>query len=116
MEEWHRDRLEIVTKEKRKYHDILWDEGETMTWFKQLYEMAGLPSLEGAGRCPPVLGEETRWAIDHIKKYPVPGDGKKENKQEEENDDVGWVEGEWVVVDSERDEVPIRKKDSLFFI
>jgi hypothetical protein len=58
-----------------------------------------LPILEGSGRCPPVLGEKTRWAIEHKKKYPEPG-----------GDNRSADEQEWVFVEA------AQTKDSLFFI
>jgi hypothetical protein len=102
QENWERQRAEIVEKEKRKFHDIQWDNGETMDWFRLLFEMSGLPILEGWGRYPPVLGAETRWAIEHVRKYPDPGkNGEK----------IDVDEGEWVIVES-----PEIKRDSLHFI
>lgn len=100
---WEKERAELVRKQNRRFHAIPWDNNETMDWFRVLFEMSGLPVLEGWGRCPPVLGEETRWAIEHIRKYPEPGgkDGKE----------VLEEEGEWVVVDS-----PLHEKDSLHFV
>ncbi|KAF2025141.1 FAD/NAD(P)-binding domain-containing protein [Setomelanomma holmii] len=98
MQRWEKDRAELVTREHRTFHTILWDNGETMEWFRWLYEFSGLPLLEGKGRVPPVLDEQARWAYDHVKKYPEP------NKDKER-----VVEDEWVVVDK-------RKKDSAHFI
>jgi hypothetical protein len=64
--------------------------------------IAGLPRLGGEGRTPPVLGEEVRWAVEHLKKYPEPG--KDRSRDEEVTEDE-----EWVVVKRER-------KDFLAFI
>jgi hypothetical protein len=98
MERWEKKRVELVKSEHRTFHTILWDNGETMEWFRWLYEFSGLPLLEGKGRVPPVLDEQARWAYDHIKKYPEPSKDRK------------IVEGEeWVIVDR-------RKKDSAHFI
>jgi hypothetical protein len=94
QERWEKQRLELVRRERRKFHDIPWDNSETMDWLRFLFELSGLPVLEGLGRCPPVLGEKTRWAIEHVRKYPEPRDED--------------VEGEWVVLES--------LKDSLHFI
>ena len=94
---WLHCRASLVRKEGRKFHQIEWDYGETMEWFRYLFELAGLPALEGFGRCPPVLGPQTRWAIEHIKKYPEPGKGVREKEAEEE----------WEVV---------QERDSLHFI
>ena len=49
------------------------------------------------GRCPPVLGDETRWAIEHLRKYSEPG---KESAEPEA----------WMVLDSRV------AQDSLFFM
>lgn len=102
-EKWEKERAGLVRRENRKFHDIPWDNGETMDWFRVLFEMSGLPMLEGWGRCPPVLGVKTRWAIEHVRKYPELGgkDGKE----------VVEGEGEWAVV-----EPPLQRRDSLHFI
>lgn len=101
--EWLSRRLELVTRQHRKFHDIPWDEGETLNYFRELYELAGLPRIEGLGQVPPVLDGETRWAIENVRKYPVPGDERlKESGGNEEN---GWTlveRGQW--------------RDSLHFI
>ncbi|KAH7380717.1 hypothetical protein BKA66DRAFT_128634 [Pyrenochaeta sp. MPI-SDFR-AT-0127] len=98
MEEWERKRAELVKSEHRTFHTILWDNGETMEWFRYFYEMSGLPLLEGKGRVPPVLDAKARWAYDHLKKYPEPG------KDEEAVEEEGWF-----VVEK-------YKKDSAHFI
>lgn len=114
QEKWEKDRAELVRKEKRKFHDIPWENGETMSWLRFLFELSGLPVLEGLGRCPPVLGEKTRWAIEHVRKYPEPGGGggrygrdgiKKEHVISED-------EMEWVFVNLP----PHRRKDVLHFL
>ncbi|EXJ76958.1 hypothetical protein A1O3_10115 [Capronia epimyces CBS 606.96] len=94
---WDKERWELARREHRKFHDIPWDNGETMEWLRWLYELAGLPELEGAGRTPPILDREVRWAIEHVRKYPEPGDGEKRLKQgagtdvDTKEDDNGWV-------------------------
>lgn len=95
---WDTRRWELVSHERRKYHDIPWDNGETIDYLRDLYELAGLPQIEGAGLCPPILGEKTRWAIENLRKYPEPGNGHDEQTE-------GWTaveRGGW--------------KDSLHFI
>ncbi|KAI9707837.1 MAG: hypothetical protein M1820_004442 [Bogoriella megaspora] len=82
---WEQQRAELVKREHRKFHDIPWDNEETLDWLRFLFEMSGLPDIEGWGRCPPVLGKETRWAIEHVRKYPEPG------KEGAEVDEEGWV-------------------------
>lgn len=84
MKEWETVRVELVKSEHRNFHTILWDNGETMEWFRYLYELSGLPLLEGKGRVPPVLDRKARWAYDHLKKYPEPG------KDEESVGEEGW--------------------------
>lgn len=91
QEQWDRERWQLVNREKRKFHDITWENGETLDWLRSLFELAGLPSLEGRGRCPPVLNDETRWAIEHVRKYPEPG---REYEQED---------GDWTIVRSVKD-------------
>lgn len=117
---WQADRTDLVRREKRKFHDIPWDNGETMEWFRFLFDVAGLPVLEGWGRCPPVLGKQTRWSIEHVRKYPIPGDDDKDDDEDpnevaprgeldhrDDDDAAGWV-----VLETD-DEI---LKDSLHFI
>jgi hypothetical protein len=77
-QKWRQKRMQICVQQRRKFHQIDWETGETMGWFRTLFEMAGLPLLEGQGRHPPVLDRDTRWAIEHVRKYPEPGkDGEE---------------------------------------
>lgn len=95
QKKWEEDRASLTNREHRKFHGLEWDDGlsnETMEWFRWLFEFAGLPQLEGHGRCPPVLDSRTRWAIEHIKKYP-------------DHDDPG-----------QKGVVDKRKKGSLWFL
>lgn len=103
MRLWERNRLDLVRREKRRFHEILWDNSETAEWLRWLYTFAGLPVLEGQGRYPPVLDKETRWAYEHIRKYPDHG-GDDGSIDEE-------LEGEWVVVPADG-----QQKDSMHFI
>jgi hypothetical protein len=106
QEVWEKERLDLVERERRKFHEILWYNDETMDWFRFLFEMSGLPVLEGLGRCPPVLGKETRWAIEHVRKYPIPGPSRRQVGEANTEED-----GEWLVV------APwLQSKDSLHFI
>ncbi|KUL89853.1 hypothetical protein ZTR_02960 [Talaromyces verruculosus] len=101
--EWLTRRLELVTRQHRKFHDIPWDEGESLNYFRELYELAGLPRIEGLGQVPPVLDGETRWAIENVKKYPVPGDERLKGGSGDEEE--AWTvvgRGQW--------------RDSLHFI
>lgn len=100
MREWEDTRARKCKEEGRQFHTILWDDGETMEWFRYLYDLAGLPKLEGRGRYPPQLTDEQRWAYDHVKKYPEPGKGDR--KYDVGKD--GWVD------------VGEGEKDSAWFI
>ncbi|KAJ5921032.1 hypothetical protein N7466_009358 [Penicillium verhagenii] len=95
---WERNRVELTKRERRKFHDISWDDGETVQYLQALFDLAGLPRLDGSGRYPPVLDERTRWAIQNIKKYPEP----KRKKDQDEDGYVVFSAGEL--------------KDSLHFI
>jgi hypothetical protein len=95
MMQWEQKRSELCQQQHRAFHDIPWENGETLDYFRALFEIAGLPTLEGGGRCPPVLDEATRWAVEHIRKYPEPGDAAARS----DSDDDEWV----VVRRSERD-------------
>lgn len=97
---WLRKRAEYANHVRQRFHQIDWDNGETMEWLRFLFDFAGLPVLEGLGRCPPVLGAETRWFIDHVKKYPDRGKAKSEDEDDSED---------WELVD-------MAQKDSLCFI
>jgi hypothetical protein len=101
---WDRNRLQTVKLEKRKFHDIQWETGETMEWLEALFEWAGLGTLEGDGRVPPALTRDVIWAIEHVRKYPEPGKGDEKVKGDFLDDD-----GDWVVVKKV-------KKDLLHFI
>ncbi|KAK0671431.1 FAD/NAD(P)-binding domain-containing protein [Cercophora samala] len=99
---WEDKRLEKVGREGKKFHDIPWEDGQTFAWLGWLYRFAGLGTLKGEGRRPPVLGEDVRWAVENVRKYPVKlGRDGNEVTQEEERD--------WVLVEGER-------KDLLAFI
>jgi hypothetical protein len=100
MQKWEKERAEECKESGRAFHTILWDDGETMEWFRYLYEMAGLPVLEGKGRVPPVLTDEQRWAYNNVKKYPEPGKGDRK---------FAMNEDEWVVVEG-------KQRDSAWFI
>ncbi|KAJ9272661.1 hypothetical protein DTO212C5_1388 [Paecilomyces variotii] len=97
---WEEERWNLVSRERRKFHDIPWDNGETVTYLNELFHLAGLPLLSGEGRYPPILNEQTRWAIEHVKRYPEP---RHDNDKKEEED-------RWTVVG------PAAYKDSLHFI
>jgi hypothetical protein len=100
MLHWEQTRSDDCRRQGKPFHDIPWDNGETLDYFSALFEIAGLPRLTGEGRSPPVFDKETRWAVEHIRKYPEPDDASAGS---DKNDD-GWV----VLRRSE--------KDSLHFI
>lgn len=108
QEKWERDREERVKRDGKKFHDIEWETGETVGWLGELYGTAGLGLLTGEGRVPPVLDEEVRWAIEHLRKYPEPGkDGEEGSKKTRESSVDG--NDDWVLVEK-------KKKDLLAFI
>lgn len=124
QERWEREREELVKKEGRKFHDIAWETGETFEWLNWLFRVAGLPTLRGKGRTPPVLSEELIWAVEHLRKYPEPGnpdDDDDENQQkhkgaqslglheESHQQDEQGHKGKWKLVQRP-------KKDLLEFI
>lgn len=74
-----------------------------MDYLRELYEISGLPRIEGQGQAPPILDADTRWAIKHVKKYPVPGN-------DTEDCQINETEAGWTVV--ERGHC----KDSLHFL
>jgi hypothetical protein len=95
MLHWEQTRSDSCRHQGKSFHDIPWENGETLQYFKALFEIAGLPQLTGEGRSPPVFDEATRWAVEHIRKYPEPGDAFV-NSDANDND---WV----VLRRSERD-------------
>jgi hypothetical protein len=101
---WEKERESKTRSEGRNFHDIPWDSGETLEYLDFLFRLSGLGTLKGAGRIPPVLSDKVIWALEHIRKYPIPGD---------ENDDQGKSQGP---KEAEREWVLVEKKDSLAFI
>ena len=99
QERWERERAQRTGRERKKFHDVPWDNGETHEWLGGLFEIAGLGTLKGEGMIPPALGPELVWAIEHLKKYPEPGrrkvgeghSGKRVREGASEDED-------WVVV------------------
>ncbi|XXH05737.1 hypothetical protein Hte_012173 [Hypoxylon texense] len=115
---WERDRLDLVRRRGTKFHDVQWETGETFEWLEGLFRIAGLGTLKGEGRIPPALTEELIWAVEHIRKYPEPGKGgKDEVKNETERDtpmsremeQAGARDSDWVLVERQH-------KDLLAFI
>lgn len=112
---WEEDRLRWVKQTGRKYHDIESQPGrlgeDTMVWLGFLYRMAGLGTLQGDGRLPPVLSTEILDALKNIHKYPIPDEGsefgriavKDEGGLEGTSNDSNGIEkvnseNDWVVV------------------
>jgi hypothetical protein len=102
QKDWELYRAKLVKAEGRKFHDIQWDNDETMDWLRFLYNFSGLPALEGYGKSPPVLDSKTRWAIENVRKYP-------DHKGEDEKDAIDLQK--WIVVPDRR-----KERDSLHFI
>ena len=116
QQKWERERVEESQRLRKKFHDIPWENGETTGWLGFLFRIAGLGTLEGEGRIPPVLGKDLIWAIEHLRKYPEPGkgtDGQGDNAGAQNLDKSGDIKEEeeqgWVVVEEET-------KDLLAFI
>jgi hypothetical protein len=107
MENWEREREIKRRREGTKFHDINYETGETLEWLGEFYKIAGLPELTGEGRVPPVLGQDVRWALEHIKKYPEFGDGNRDESSRGVED-----MDKWIVVERGRQ----LKKDLLAFI
>jgi hypothetical protein len=106
MKRWYDHRIELVDREHRKFHDIPYGIKEVENYFRFFYDMAGLPDLLDVGKAPPVLDEETRWAIEHLFKYPrhdKDGDGEDSHMECDGDDD-------WCLVPD------AAHRDILFFI
>lgn len=113
MREWEEDREKDIGERRKKFHDIEWETGETLRWLGGLYEIAGLPLLTGEGRVPPVLGQEVRWAIENVKKYPdhrEVGNIVKSLVECLDAEEPASRNEEWVIVERHRE------KDLLAFI
>lgn len=113
MRKWEDDRLRWVQETGRKYHDIESQPGrlgdDTLVWLGFLYKMAGLGTLKGDGRLPPVLSTEVLEALKNIHKYPIvdpdakrlgPGshDGRKSIADTSRKSEGSKDESEWVLV------------------
>ncbi|KAF5669970.1 flavin-containing protein [Fusarium heterosporum] len=91
---WERSREQLCRQQRKKFHEIEWEAGETFWWLDGFFQIAGLGTLGGDGRIPPALSKDIIWAIENIRKYPVPG------KETNERDQASGVEGdEWILVD-----------------
>lgn len=114
MRRWEEDRLQWTRRTGRKFHDVESEPGhlgeDTMVWLGFLYEMAGLGTLKGDGRLPPVLSTEVLDALKNIRKYPRPGDRADEGRAEKDGAGTDMhvgaeaeAESEWVLVTRARD-------------
>ena len=90
---WEAERVRRTQAEGKKFHDIPWDTGETTDYLEFLFRLAGLGTLKGEGRIPPVLGKDLIWAIEHVRKYPVPpgNDERATRGPGDETEEPGWV-------------------------
>ncbi|VUC27697.1 unnamed protein product [Clonostachys rosea] len=94
---WELERLEKSKANRTKFHDVVWDEGETQEYLGLFFRIAGLGTLLGEGRVPPVLSKETIWAIENIKKYPEPGRDNDTRDGFAQGEDVQSEGPDWVV-------------------
>lgn len=72
---WEKERTQWVKASPgRKFHDIESEPGrlgeDSFKWLGYLYRLAGLGTLTGDGRVPPVLSRELLHAVRTIHKYP----------------------------------------------
>lgn len=104
QQRWEREREQRTRGERRKFHEIRWESGETQEWLNGFFQIAGIGRFTGEGRIPPALTKDLVWAIEHVKKYPEPGRSREKEKPAGE---LGA--DEWVLVDE-----PV--KDLLAFI
>lgn len=91
QEKWEIERAERTRVEHKKFHDIPWENGETREYLDFLFKFAGLGTLKGEGRIPPVLGKDLVWAIEHVRKYPEPPRKKTCEEDTIEEEEQGWV-------------------------
>lgn len=75
---WELDRLKATRATGQKFHDLQGRLGslgkDTFDFFDYLYKFAGLGTLKGDGRVPPVLSKEVLDALKNIHKYPSLGE------------------------------------------
>ncbi|KAK6065318.1 thiol-specific monooxygenase [Seiridium cupressi] len=72
QKKWEHERAERSRREQKKFHSVDWEHGETKEWLDGFFQIAGLGTIQGDGRIPPVLSRDLIWALEHIKKYPEP--------------------------------------------
>ncbi|KUI61482.1 Thiol-specific monooxygenase [Cytospora mali] len=110
---WELDRLELVKVTGQKYHDLQSQPGplgkETFDFFGYLYRFAGLGTLKGDGRIPPVLSQEVLDALKNLHKYPKPGQSSSDKEGLEHTSESSnttelkddHATKEWVLVERE---------------
>ncbi|KAK8115452.1 hypothetical protein PG984_011954 [Apiospora sp. TS-2023a] len=111
QQKWEKARLEATRRNGTRFHDVggPGQGEETMDgmfqYFQKLYDIAGLNTLRGKGRVPPVVSDEMMWALEHEHKYPPPKEGKDGGAEvdvgsaaAEMAEEGGNAEG-WVLVD-----------------
>lgn len=79
MRAWEAARTAEVAARGAKFHDVESQPGQvgddTFVFLGFLYRLAGLGTLRGDGRVPPVLSRDLLWALKNIKKYPTTSEG-----------------------------------------
>ncbi|KAF3764242.1 FAD/NAD(P)-binding domain-containing protein [Cryphonectria parasitica EP155] len=93
MRRWEAERRDWVLETGKKFHDVESMPGrlgqDTLVFLGFLYSMAGLGTLKGDGRIPPVLSQEVLYALRNIHKYPTPGDDPDKELVVTKGDKVG---------------------------
>ncbi|KAM0815545.1 hypothetical protein AB5N19_01344 [Seiridium cardinale] len=108
QKKWEHERAERSQREQKKFHAVDWEHGETKQWLDGFFHIAGLGTIQGDGRIPPVLSRDLIWALEHIKKYPEPESDENGEEQNEAAQAV-VIDSDWVVI-------PKKRKDLLAFI
>lgn len=79
---WELDRLEALRATRQKFHDLQRHMGglskDTFAFFDYLYRFAGLGTLKGDGRVPPILSREVLDALENVRKYPSLGESSND--------------------------------------
>ncbi|KAL5422716.1 hypothetical protein PMIN06_004960 [Paraphaeosphaeria minitans] len=100
QEQWEAERARRTRAEGKKFHDVPWDEGQTIEWLDGLFRIAGLGTIRGEGLVPPALSPELIWAVEHLRKYPEEPSEHEEKGSDEVH--AARAEGGWVVVQREK--------------
>jgi hypothetical protein len=106
QEQWETERAQRTKSERKNFHDIPWEENQTIEWLAGLFEIAGLGTIRGEGLVPPVLSKELVWAVEHLRKYPEdPGEHEGQRRGEGHFGREKGAEGGWVLV--QRENLPL---------